>query len=138
MDNQLFRKESLDQITSPEQLNDYLRVTNPAVWLVLSAVILLLAGVLLWSSIASIDSFATGTGQVKDGSMLIHFDDSQIAKSVQTGMTVTAGDTTAQVSSVGYDDDGNMFAVASTTLADGTYEVHVIYRKTQVITLLFN
>ena len=41
MDNQIFRKESLDQISSPEQLNDYLRVTNPAVWLVLTAVILL-------------------------------------------------------------------------------------------------
>ena len=54
MDNQIFRKESLDQISSPEQLNDYLRVTNPAVWLVLTAVILLLAGMLLWASVASI------------------------------------------------------------------------------------
>lgn len=138
MDNQLFRKESLDQISSPEQLNDYLRVTNPAVWLVLSAVILLLAGILLWSSIASIDSFATGTAQVKDGTMQIQFDDTQIAKSVQTGMTVTIGDTTEQISSVGYGEDGSIFAVASTSLADGIYPVHVIYKQTQVIRLLFN
>ena len=82
MDNQIFRKESLDQISSPEQLNDYLRVTNPAVWLVLTAVILLLAGMLLWASVASIDSFASGTGQVQDGTMRIMFEDAQIAKSV--------------------------------------------------------
>ena len=109
MDNQLFRKESLDQITSPEQMNDYLRVTNPAVWLLLTAVILLLAGVLLWSSIASIDSFAKGTAQVNDGSMRITFVDTQVAQSVQAGMTISVGDTTTQVSSVGYDDDGTIF-----------------------------
>ena len=36
----LYRKESLEQIQSPEQLNQYLRVTNPVVWILLSAVIL--------------------------------------------------------------------------------------------------
>jgi len=138
MDNQLFRKESLDQISSPEQLNDYLRVTNPAVWLVLTAVILLLAGMLLWASVASIDSFASGTAQVQDGTMRIVFEDPQIANSVQTGMTVTAGDVSAQVSSIGYSDDGKMFALAPTSLADGSYSVQVVYRKTQVLSLLFN
>ena len=138
MDNQIFRKESLDQISSPEQLNDYLRVTNPAVWLVLTAVILLLAGMLLWASVASIDSFASGTAQVQDGTMRIIFEDPQIAKSVQTGMTVTAGDASAQVSSIGYSDDGKMFALAPTSLADGSYSVQVVYRKTQVLSLLFN
>jgi hypothetical protein len=138
MDNQIFRKESLDQISSPEQLNDYLRVTNPAVWLVLTAVILLLAGMLLWASVASIDSFASGTAQVQDGTMRIVFEDPQIAKSVQTGMTVTAGDASAQVSSIGYSDDGQMFALAPTSLTDGTYSVKVVYRKTQVLSLLFN
>ena len=43
----LFRKESMDRIQSPEQLNDYLRVTNPAMWVVLAAVIILLVGVVL-------------------------------------------------------------------------------------------
>ena len=138
MDNQIFRKESLDQISSPEQLNDYLRVTNPAVWLVLTAVILLLAGMLLWASVASIDSFASGTAQVQDGTMRIVFEDQQIAKSVQTGMTVTTGDVSAQVSSIGYSDDGKMFALAPTSLADGSYSVQVVYRKTQVLSLLFN
>ena len=138
MDNQIFRKESLDQISSPEQLNDYLRVTNPAVWLVLTAVILLLAGMLLWASVASIDSFASGAAQVQDGSMRIVFEDPQIAKSVQTGMTVTTGDVSAQVSSIGYTDNGEMFALAPTSLADGTYSVRVVYKKTQVLSLLFN
>ena len=137
MDNQVFRKKSLEHISSPEQLNDYLRVTNPAVWLLLTAVILLLVGVLIWSSVASIDSFAGGTAQVKDGVMQIHFDDAQIAGSVQTGMTVTVGDTQSVITSIGKGEDGSVFAVAETTLTDGIYSAKVVYRQTQVIRLLF-
>ena len=65
MDNQIFRKESLDQISSPEQLNDYLRVTNPAVWLVLTAVIL---AVMTLDNIAGFLNGSTLTGGETDGS----------------------------------------------------------------------
>ena len=73
MEESLFRKNSVEHISSPEQLNDYLRVTSPAIWVVLIAVIILLAGVLIWASFANIDSFVTGTAQVEDGKMVIIF-----------------------------------------------------------------
>ena len=44
----VFREKSLERISEPEQLHDYIRVTSPGVWLVLIAVIVLLAGVLVW------------------------------------------------------------------------------------------
>ena len=138
MDESLFRKKSMDRISSPEALSDYLRVTSPGVWLILAAVILLLVGVLIWSSVASIDSIATGTAQVEDGSMLIHFDDEQIARNVKTGMTVVVGENVSRISSIGTDAGGQMFASASTTLADGSYTVKVIFRTTKVLQLLFN
>ena len=138
MDNQVFRSKSLEQISSPEQLNDYLHVTNPTVWLVLVAVILLLAGALLWSSIATIDSFATGTAQVSDGAMTIVFDDDQVAGNVEPGMTVEIGDVKVKVGSIGTGTDGHRFATAETTLADGSYSARVIFKKTQVLKLLFN
>ena len=40
----LFRQKSIDRVSSPEQLNDYIRVTTPSVWLALIAIILLLTG----------------------------------------------------------------------------------------------
>ena len=43
----LFRKASVERIQSPEQLNDYLRITNPTIWVLLAAVIVLLAGMLM-------------------------------------------------------------------------------------------
>ena len=41
-DNSIFRKKSLERVQSPEQLNDYIKVANPGVWLVLIAVIIFL------------------------------------------------------------------------------------------------
>ena len=51
----IFRKESLDRISSPEKLNDYIRVTTPSVWLVLLAIVLLLAGVIAWSVFGTVE-----------------------------------------------------------------------------------
>ena len=45
----LFRKKSMDRVSSPESLNDYIRVTTPSVWLVMAAIIILLVGMLAWS-----------------------------------------------------------------------------------------
>ena len=51
----LFREKSLKRLENPEKLNDYLRVTSPGVWLVLAAVIVLLAGVCLWGFFGKIE-----------------------------------------------------------------------------------
>ena len=138
MEDSLFREKTVKRISTPEDLNNYLRVTRPSVWLVLAAVILMLAGMLVWSSIASIDSFATGTAEVKDGIMYIHFDNEQIAENVEGGMSVIAGESESRISSVGTDDTGELFALASTDLADGSYTVRVIFKQTRVLSLLFN
>ena len=52
----LFREKSLEAVESPEVLNDYLRVTTPGIWLVLAAVILLLAGGIVWSVFGRVDT----------------------------------------------------------------------------------
>jgi hypothetical protein len=49
MNENIFRKQSIDRISSPEQLNDYIKVSNPSIWIILTAVIVLLAAVLVWS-----------------------------------------------------------------------------------------
>ena len=55
----IFRQKSLDRVSSPEQLNDYIRVTTPSVWLVLAAIILLLVGMLAWSVFGTVQATAT-------------------------------------------------------------------------------
>ena len=36
------------KISSPDQLNNYIRVTSPGTWIVLAAILVLLAGVFFW------------------------------------------------------------------------------------------
>ena len=48
MGKQIFREENLKKVSSPDRLNDYIRVTNPSVWLLLAAIIVLLAGACVW------------------------------------------------------------------------------------------
>ena len=54
----LFRKETLDRISSPEHLGDYMRVTSAGIWVVLTAVILLLAGLFVWSAVGTLETSA--------------------------------------------------------------------------------
>ena len=67
MKNQLFRKESLERISSPEQLHDYMRVTNPSMWMVLSAIAALLIGFIVYASTATMESTIDVTVLVEDG-----------------------------------------------------------------------
>ena len=54
MSQKLFREKNLEQISSPDHLTDYLKVTGPGVWLVLSGIILMLAGLLVWGTFGKI------------------------------------------------------------------------------------
>lgn len=138
MAGQVFRSKAVDRLSSPEQINDYLHVTKPSVWIALIAIVLLLAGALIWSSMVSINSYAEGTATVEDGMMTVTFDDVEYARNVQVGMTVDVGASHTTIISVGTQADGTPFAHAETTLADGTYTARVSYRQTQVLKLLFN
>ena len=133
---QLYRKGSMEQIQSPEQLNNYLRVTNPSVWVLLMAVILLLVGLLIWGSFTYIDSVATGSAEVLDGSMTLRFEDPGTAESIEVGMSVNIGETSAEILSLGRDEQG-LFALARVDLPDGRYEASVRYRQTQILKLIF-
>ena len=48
MSDSIFRKKSLDHISSPEEIDDYIKVTKPGMWLVLAAIVLMLTAVIIW------------------------------------------------------------------------------------------
>ena len=54
MNNKLFREKSIKQVSSPEELNDYMKVTTPRVWIVLVAIILVLVGAISWGIFGSV------------------------------------------------------------------------------------
>lgn len=55
----IYRKKSLERAKDPEQLDDYIRVTSPGVWMILAVVILLLVGFLVWGLFGTIEDGGT-------------------------------------------------------------------------------
>lgn len=52
----LFRAKNIEKIESPESMNDYLQVTSPGVWLVLTTIIVFLIGACIWGIFGRIES----------------------------------------------------------------------------------
>lgn len=75
MAESIFRKESLDKVSSPEQLNNYIKVSSPSVWLVMIAAIVLLASVLVWAVFGTLPTTVTLNGVHKDGKMVCYVED---------------------------------------------------------------
>lgn len=55
MHNDLFNKSAVDRVTSPDQLNNTIKVVPVGVWLVLIAVILALAAMIVFLSTTDLD-----------------------------------------------------------------------------------
>ena len=52
MQKEIFRKNSLERLSSPDKLNEYIRVSRPSVWIILGAIIVLIAAVAFWACTA--------------------------------------------------------------------------------------
>ncbi len=51
----IFREKSMERISSPDQMDDYIKVTTPSVWIALLALIVLLVGILAWSIFGTVE-----------------------------------------------------------------------------------
>ena len=95
MDNssekQIFREKSIDRISSPEDLNDYVRVASPGVWLTLAAIIILLVGFLIWGVVGEIQSTIPAV-IISDEGVIVCFVSESKVDSIREGMTVELND----------------------------------------------
>ncbi|MCR4863010.1 MAG: hypothetical protein K5884_10440 [Ruminococcus sp.] len=136
-DTQIFRKKSLESISSPEQLNDYLKVTNIGIWVLLASVILLLAGLFAWSTVGRLETTANGVAVVENGTaQILIFDTSK--GDIKSGMTVRMGDDEYTVSTVEKDDLGRSIAYAPVSESDGKYDVKIVIESIAPISFLFS
>jgi hypothetical protein len=56
MESGLFRQKSVERISSPEDLHEYMRVTSPRLWMILIAILVLLAGFIIFASTATMEN----------------------------------------------------------------------------------
>lgn len=128
----LFRKKNIDRITSPEQLQDYVKVTNPSVWLVLLATILFLAGVIVWGLFGSIQTKVSTVAIVSDDIAEISIPSAK-KEIITEGMSVTIDNDIYTISKI----DGAK-AIAEVNLSDNVYNAEIEIESIKPISLLIN
>ncbi len=131
----LFRKKAMARISSPEDLTSYLRVTSPGMWLILAAVICLLAGVLAWSAVGGLGTTVDATVVVDDHTAII-VAAGDGADTIQSGMPLRIASQDFVIASVDYDEYGRATAHAEVSLPDGTYDAEIVIDQTRPIEFL--
>ena len=130
---QIFRQQALDRISSPEQLKDYLHVTNVGIWALLTIIILLLVAFFAWASLGKLETTARARALVRDGSAQI-----TVVENVEvvSGMTVRIGDSEFRISQVTKDEMGLTIASAPVNLVDGNYDAVIVIETVSPINFL--
>jgi hypothetical protein len=96
----LFRRESRESLSSPEELYDYIRVNKPRMWTILLALFFLGAAGVFWIFTALIPLTVSVKARRIDGGRYIAFVSPELGAGLRPGMAVRIGKRRGAVASV--------------------------------------
>lgn len=157
MKKPLFRQKSLDRVSSPEQLDAYMKVSSPGIWMILGAVIILLAGVFVWSVFGRLETVRDAVVIGKDGTAVCWIREEDAAY-ISEGMTVSVNETDLKIGTISdspavagtvLDQDALLIlgldsqemlhgASLSGSLPDGVYEGKIVVEQIAPISFLLD
>ena len=157
MNNNLFREKSIKKITSPEQINDYIKTSNPSIWIIFSAVAILLVGTLIWSVFGELEMTVPSVTICEDGKAYCYISENDMEKITDNAyarienveynldniskLPVPASDV---ISSYGLhigsfeNDEWVYTAELESALEDGIYKTNIVVESVSPISLLMN
>ena len=95
----VFRKKALERAARPDQLDDYISVSNPSVWIILGAIVAFLVGVCVWCVLGHIEDVQPAVLRVNDGETLLYMDRA-VADDLGCGDKVEVADVEGRVVAV--------------------------------------
>jgi len=106
MENKIFRKSALDRISSPEQLNEYMKVAGPGVWCIMAGLAVTFAAFIVWGLLGSIPETTdiTGTTLIREGGPMVVYSFLPIdeTRALSEGMSVRVSPDYAPREQYGY------------------------------------
>lgn len=131
--NGIFRGRSFNNFSSPEELEDCLRVASPGVFALFAAVFFMLLGIAVWSSAGNLEMTA-------DVRVVVQHRMARVAtmkgEAVESGMLLRVYSEEAVIASVEADEFGRPLGVAELGLPDGAYEGKLVLEHSSPIRIL--
>lgn len=135
MNEPIFRKKSLERISSPEEIDKYMKVTSPSMWLLMVAIVLLLMAAVIWSITGRIETTMDIATHSENGeiTVLISAEDmNQLA----VGSEVRAGNIIGNVTEIKKQEGNFLVSADIPQLQDGAVEVTFVTECLAPITFL--
>ena len=157
MKKELYRKKSLEKISSPEKIDTCVRAVSVKLWIVAAACMLVLLSLLLWGVFGNVEITQRAVTVCRNGTAVCYVDEGQIDDisenthfrvggrsyklSEISDMPQKATDAMSEYAAhVGqYNEDNWVYAaVLCADLDDGIYETEVVTQSVSPILLLMN
>ena len=155
--NQIFREKSLKRVASPEELDNYIRVTNPSVWILLSCIIIFLLGLCAWGYFGRLTSTLNAYGSSLEGIYTVYVTGEDFLK-LKEGMVIRTDSAEGHITSLtpyptpasavyprgqltkfGLSASTPLFPVHSDlVLHDGNYESEIVLEEIRPFELVFD
>ncbi len=134
MNNSIFREKSIQKVQSPDNLNEYIRVSNPGIWILMVSIVFLLLGLCIWGCFGQLRTVVSGQALCENGVVSCILPDENAA-GVQPGMTAELGGQKGTVTQV----SGNVCTIETEEpLADGAYPAKILVETIHPISFLMN
>ena len=157
MEQKIFRESSLKRAASPEELNGYIRVTSPGVWLLFGCIIVFLLGIFAWGYFGTLVTTMRMYGRNVDGVFTGYVKASDL-KNLEKGMQVSYQERQGVIAKLspypepaedvvpldlfdayGLEEDTPLYPVVCTiTLSGGGHQVDVLLEEIRPMDLLFD
>lgn len=153
----LFRKTSLDKVSSPEEINNYVKTVNPSAWIIFISIALLLAGAVLWGFWGTVYVTLESVAVCEDGEITCYVSENDMEQLTDhayvsinsesyfieglSQLPVPAADILSQYSMhlAGFDTDEWVYiSSANGEITDGIYPAEIVIERISPISLLMN
>lgn len=155
--NKIFREKTYERINSPEQLDQYLKTSNPGLWFMLVGIVVVLCGMLVWGFLGRLETKLVCGSRCEKGDLQVYIWEGDL-KNVQTGMSVDVNGQRYEIASISTEpmevannigkyvketgdlEDGEWVYVAhvKASLPDGSYKAEIIIESVAPKTLVIN
>ncbi len=124
---------------SLDNLNEYIRVIHPSVWLLLIAMLSIVVGIVCWGIFGHVDRTIETTIYVENKQVICYVNHAEV-EDITQGMTITYNNTSGTIQSLKESNGGvDIYTVSSKKeIEDGYYQGIIIVEQISPISFLLD